>query len=276
MRGFLAARASSRAASDLQLLGFDWVNLSTITMGNCCGSSATIPSSAHPLAKAGYAQETVQSTHPTSNHTSGLSSVAPSPKVSSEKPAHDTARHEGEMPLPKPSAVSPERVRSQASQRRRDSRGRPPSPSGGVVVVMQHSNRPEMLSNKYSFGKRGSLQRSRAMSMDTTISQEDRLHSSGQRTRTTSASLLGNRHPPGGTRIESRSAPRIGRMQAKRQESRPPFPPTVQSILSNDFRYAVRRCPLRHYYYYSIIVYRFRILVVGKVRVVKSDRRGRH
>ena len=254
-------------------LSSDWVNLSTIIMGNSCGSSATVPPSVSTRVKAGYAQETAQSTHPTSKHTSGPSSVTPSPKISSEKPVHDTARHGGEMPLPKPGAVTPERVRS--SQRRRDSRGHPPSPSGGVVVAMQHTQRPEMHSNKYSSGKRGSLQRSRAMSMDTTSPKEERLHSSEQRTRTTSASLLGNRHPPGGTRFESRSAPRTGRTQPKRQESRPPFPPTVQSLLSNDFRYAVSRCSLSHYYYSSII-HRFRILVVGKVRVVKSDRRGRH
>jgi hypothetical protein len=106
--------------------------------------------------------------------------------------------------------------------------------------TLQHPRPQEMNLQQYSSGGMDSSQRNRARSMNTP--QGERSQLSGQRPRTASAS-------------------------ASSQEGRRRFPSTLQNLLSNDFRYAVRRCPISHYYY-GTIVHRFRILVVGMVRVV--------
>ena len=69
--------------------------------------------------------------------------------------------------------------------------------------------------------------------------------------------------------IETRES--VGRpvyLSFQRQRSGPDFPSALQDLLSNEFKYALRRCPIS-YYHHIYIVHRFRILVVGRVRVVK-------
>jgi hypothetical protein len=48
-------------------------------------------------------------------------------------------------------------------------------------------------------------------------------------------------HPPADTQSASWAAP------AKRHGGQPRFLPTLKSLLPNDFRYAIRRCPISHY-----------------------------
>jgi len=87
--------------------------------------------------------------------------------------------------------------------------------------------------------------------------------SSGRTTGMTSTAVLGS----GNQRVGTQPMPGLS------SETRPRFPFTLQSLLSNDFRYAVRPWSMR-YFYYSTIIHRFRILVVGKVSVVyHTDRR---
>ena len=58
-----------------------------------------------------------------------------------------------------------------------------------------------------------------------------------------------------------------GQIPAERPEGRPPPPPTLQSHLFNDFKYVDERCLISSRLL-SSFVRRFRILVVGKVRII--------
>ena len=233
-------------------------------MGNCCGSTATAPSSPPP-AQASYPLETVHTQQPTS--------IPALPQSSTGEPVHD--QHENEITptsSPELGTVTSVLVRSQDSaslQRRRDGSGHRLSASGSDVPPLQHSLRPEILSHQsshqYPPSGRNPSRLDRSPSMDPLGA---RSRPSNKITRTASTSLIPNTHPPTGSLFQPR--PDSNHMTAKTQGARQ-LPPNLQSLLSNDFRYAVRHCPIGHSYY-SIIVHRFRILVVGRVRFVKSDR----
>jgi hypothetical protein len=238
-------------------------------MGNCCGSSATLPPSSPP---AGNPLEVVPPTAPThpppkpSPRHPPTPSVVQLPKGRSGQPAPDAAQHAGEAPSPRPSAAPPEHARSQAAPRRADSRGYTLSPSGDAPV-MQHTL-PEIVLPQHPHNSRRHPSRlSRSPSMDPASLLGARSQPSIEMTRTASTSFLPNGHLPPAPQFESLLVPRTH----KRQESRPNFPPALQGLLSNDFRYAVRRCSIS-YYYHTSIVHRFRILVVGRVRFVKPHR----
>jgi hypothetical protein len=98
----------------------------------------------------------------------------------------------------------------------------------------------------------------------TTSSQAADLRSSGRSTRTTAVSLRGPGRPPGGTQLGPLQAQETRQMPAERHGG-PRFPSTLQSLLSNDFRYAFRCCPISHCYNSTD---RFKILVVGKVCII--------
>ena len=99
-------------------------------------------------------------------------------------------------------------------------------------------------------GGSGSLPRSRYMSEASRAPLPQGALSHSSRTRTASASRVGSRP------------------LAEGHEGRPRFPSNLKSLLPNDFRYAISRFPISHYYHSS--VHRFRILVVGKVCVIQS------
>ena len=61
-----------------------------------------------------------------------------------------------------------------------------------------------------------------------------------------------------------------GHLQPRRRNAQEQLPPCLENLLPHNFRYAVRPCPISHYYY-STIVHRFRILVAGRVRVVNRQ-----
>ena len=240
-------------------------------MGNCCGTPATVPSSASPPVQGGYPLQPPPPTYPPPIPLSDLpppSVVVLPPEGSSQWPAHETARYQGETSLPRPSAASPERVRSQTSQRRGDSRGHTLSPTGDVLAV-PHTHRTEMVSHQYppSASRRAPPRLVKSSSMDAASLLGARSNPSIEMTRTTSTSNLPNTYLPASPQFEPQLlAP--GPRTHKRQGSRPDFPSALQNLLSNDFRYAARRCPVSHYHH-TYVVHRFRILVVGRVRVVK-------
>ena len=104
---------------------------------------------------------------------------------------------------------------------------------------------------------------SRVLSQDP-FSQRKPLHLSGL-TRTNSVNLLGNGHTPQpGSFLSARAG--------EGQKDRQPFPSTLQSLLSN-VRYAVGHCPISPRQLSSTVHHRFRILVVGKVRVIYQTTR---
>ena len=236
-------------------------------MGCCASKPNTEPSVASPPVD-GYRPETV-SIHPVSTHSSGLLLAPPivTPQISTERPAHDTARHEAETSVPNPNAVPPNRMRS---QRHGDYRGHPSSPPGGVVGDVHHTHRPEMDSTQHSPRIRVPSKLEKSPSMDL-LGARTR-PSAGPVTRTASTSFLPNNYslagplhppagpphpptgpprPPPGPPFQVQPVPRTGHVQAKRQETRPQFPPNLQSLLSNDFRYAVGRCSTSHYLQYN-------------------------
>jgi hypothetical protein len=253
-------------------------------MGNCCGSSAAVPSSPPPPppAQALQQQETAPSTHltpmPLSSGPHLVSTVVSTSKGSSRRPAHHTAQHDDEM-TSTPGAVTTTRVRSQDSafsQGRRDGGGYPPSPSGGGVFSSQPPHRPEIPSRQDTSSGRSPPKLSKSPSMDTTsFLQGARSHSPGRMTRSSSAFLLGDGRPPAGTHSGSLPVPGTNQLPDERPGGRPRsrsrLSSNLQILLPNDFRYAVRHRLVGHYYY-SIIVHRFRILVLGKVRAIYSDR----
>jgi hypothetical protein len=208
-------------------------------------SNASVPSSSPPRLVPALTQEAAPSTHWTSSPLSYNSC----------------------------SAVTPERVRSQdstSSQRRRDDRDYPPMLSGSNP----HSQ--EMSSHLFLPRHSGSAQLHRSISMDTTFTQ-GRSHSPSRMSRTSSTILPGRGSQPTSTQFESGLASGTGQMRvrARRQESRPRFPSTLQSLLSNDFRCVVR-CRAVHHNDCCTIIRRFRILVVGKVCIMYHTGRRRN
>ena len=150
---------------------------------------------------------------------------------------------------------------STSSQRRRDDRDYyPPPPSADP-----HGQ--EMDSNPFEFmpRRRVSPQLHKSISMDTQFPQGPRSHS--PRIRTSSTILLGQGRHRTGTQVESGLVSGTGQIQADRQERRPLFPSTLQSLLSNDFRCVVR-CRAVSHNNCCAIIHRFRILVVGKVCIM--------
>jgi hypothetical protein len=126
-------------------------------------------------------------------------------------------------PSPRPGTPTSARPRPRAqtglSQRRRnDGRDYPPS-SGGDVFTAQHPDRQEMRSHQYPSGGTGHMQRTRSVSMDVTALQGVPSQSSSRRDRTASTAT--------------------GQITAGRQGGRSRFPFALQSLLPNDFRYAV-------------------------------------
>ena len=213
-------------------------------MGNCFGKSATstVPSSASRPVQAGNPQEARPSapTRPPGPPPIPLSAPSRTPSVSSrrgssQRHTRGTAQQEGERPLRNSGVVTSER--SERSERARSQ-------------TLQNSPPQEIHLQQYSSGGTDTSQRHRTKSMN--APQRQRSHSSGPRPRTASASA---------------SASASQAVSASSPEGRPRFPPSLQSLLINEFRYVVRRCPISHNNY-DTIVHRFRILVVGRVRVI--------
>jgi hypothetical protein len=221
-------------------------------MGNCCGSAATAPSKpivATPLQpELPRPVKTVQTNHQASKSSLDgscqKSSAVSSSHGSNEKLARATVQDNRETVTStsssKPLAPIPSRALSQdweSSQRHRDGTDYPAS--FGDAFASQDPYRQE------------------------TVPQRTRVHTPGRMNRRMkSETLSSNGHTP---QFGPFLTPGAGQ-PVEGQEGRPRFPSTLQSLLSNDFRYAVGRCPIS-LWLLSSIVHRFRILVVGKVRV---------
>jgi hypothetical protein len=220
-------------------------------MGNCCSGPTTVLSptlTARPLRPQETTQSTPLASIPSSTVPDPASSVTLSSGDSYGTPAHGTASHNDEM------SPTPARVPSQdsaSSQGPFNSGGYPPSPSRGDAPASQHSHLAETRSYQYRSRGSASPQLNKSVSVDTRLPQDAPLHSSSRMNRAASASLLDYGHPPAGTQLGSRPTPETGQMPAERHEGRPRFRSTLQSQLSDDFR--------------------FKILVVGKPESGKSS-----
>src|SRR6267154_2362175 len=139
----------------------------------------------------------------------------------------------------------------------------PPPSSGGDLFTSQHPDRQEMRSDQYPSGGTGRIQRTRAVSMHVSALLSAPSHLSRRLNRTASPAIHSGGHQHVGTQPVSTT----GQIPAGRWGGRSRFPLALQGLLPCDFRYAVRPRSMRHYYY-STILHRFRILVVGKVSVV--------
>lgn len=257
-------------------------------MGNCLNGSAVVPSSPLPPPPlSAHLPETVQCTHPTSiplqNVSYPPSSMASSSQSRRRKPTHSTTPRDNDAmtstPSPRPGAVRRARAQSQdttPSCRHRclDGRGYPPSSSGGDVFTSKLPDLQKTYSPQHPSGGTGPMQRTRSVSMSVTSLQGARSHSSGRRTWAASISSHGHEYQRVGTQSTSGLPSETTRMLAGRQEGRPRLPFSLHSLLSNNVRYAVRRCFTSHYYYCTI-VHRFRIIVVGKVSTGAVHHTGR-
>jgi hypothetical protein len=177
-------------------------------MGNCCSSSDTDQDTdSEPTVPTPEKTQSPQEPQPTSI------------------PDRTTS-----IPSPRPSKAISVRARAQsqgaALSRRHhdDDRDYPPPSSGGDVFTSQHPDRQEMRSRQHPSGGTGRMQRTRAVSMDVVTN------------------LLSA--PPHLSRLRNRTASMTSQITAGRQGGRSRFPFALQSLLPNDFKYAVRRCPI--------------------------------
>jgi hypothetical protein len=132
----------------------------------------------------------------------------------------------------RPSAPVP--LQRTITSRRKD---HPPPSSEGDVFISQHPDRLEMRSRQYPSGGAAPMQRTRSVSMDVTALKGAPSTSSGRRNRTTSTAVQGNGHQ----RVRTKSiSSATSQTLAERQGGRSHFPFALQSLLPNDFRYAVR------------------------------------
>ena len=212
------------------------VTLPSIPMGNCFGrSTATEPSVPTPQPKKSQPlcpAKPAQTSHQTPK------SYQRSSHASNEKHAGATVQDRGEA---KTATSSPKSLAPMLSRALSDRGSSPPHrdgtnyPSWGNVLSPEDSHRQE------------------------SFPQGTPLHSPGRmKRRINSENVLRNRHIP------------VTRGTVEGQEGGSRFPPTLPGLLSNDFRYAVGRCPISPCVL-SNIAYRFRILVVGKVCVIYAD-----
>ena len=237
-------------------------------MGNCCSGPSTMSSPAL-TGQSLYQQETTQSTPltpiPSSTVPNPALSVVLSSKDGYGTPAHDIASHDDEMTSTRTRVPS----HDSASSHLPLNSGYSSSPFGGDEFASQHPHRAETRLHQYRYRGSGPPQLNQSMSVDTRFPQGARSHSYSRMDTTASASLLDldYGHPPASPQFGPRPALGAGHMPAERHECLPRFPSTLRSRLSDDYRYAPRRCPISHYYY-STIVHRFNLLVVGKVRFI--------
>ena len=196
-------------------------------MGNCCGSAATVPSEPMP-----YPPPAPAPSHPSSTshalpvaEESHQSSVVRSSHGSNGNHARVTVQGNGQTVTTstsssKPHAPTPSRALSQDWESSRPHRdGTDDLPSFGNVLASQDSPHEE-----------------------TAVPRRTRLHTPGRMNRRmNSENVFRNGHTP---QFGQFLTPGAGQMPVEGQEGRPRFPSTLQSLLANDFRYAVGRCPI--------------------------------
>jgi len=136
------------------------------------------------------------------------------------------------------------RAQSQGSTlsrgRHDDGRDCPPRLSRGDVLTSQHPDRQEMRSRQYPSDGTGPMQRTKFMSIDVTALQSALSHSYRRMNKTAPPAVHGSGHQCVGTQSVSSLSSATSRITAGRRGGRPRFPFALQSLLPNDFRYAVR------------------------------------
>jgi hypothetical protein len=180
------------------------------------------------------------------------SNIEPSvPTPEKTQPSQPTSIPDGttSTPSPKPGTGTAKsaRVRAQPqgralSQRRlNDGRDYPPLSSGGNLFTSKHPDRQKIRSPLYLSGRTGPMRWIRSVSMDVTALQSAPSHLSSRRNRTASTAGHGSGYRRVGIQSMSGLPSATGKITAGRQRGQPRFPPTLPSLLSNDFRYAVGR-----------------------------------
>jgi hypothetical protein len=107
----------------------------------------------------------------------------------------------------------------------------------GDAFISEFPDRQEIPSHQSSSGETASMQRSRSVSMDVTALKGAPSHPSARRNRTASSAVQGSGHQ----RVAAKSlSAASSQTAAGRQGGRSRFPFALQSLLPNDFRYAVR------------------------------------
>ena len=198
-------------------------------MGNCCGSTATVPSEPpRPTPQTQPEPSHPASSAPQTNHQTSksslvgsyqMSSVASSSHRSSEK-HRGTVQGNGET-RPVMTPTSPSKPRA------------PTTPSRALSQDSSQTHRHGTV-NMSSWG-------------DVLASQDSRHQGTfpqppgPMNRRRKSENVLGNGHT---SQFGSFLTQGAGQTPPEGQESRPRFPPTLQGLLLNDFRYAVGRCPI--------------------------------
>jgi hypothetical protein len=182
-------------------------------MGNCFSSSNIEPSGPTP--------EKTQSAQPTSIPDGTTSTPSPRPDMAMS--ARARAQAQGDI----------------LSQGRHDDGSPPPSPRGDVFTS-QHPDRQEMRSRPYPSGGTGPMQRTRSVPMGVTVSPSAPSHWSRRTNMSASPVVHGSGHQRVGTQPMSSLSSAASQITAGRRGGQSRFPFALQSLLPNDFRYAVR------------------------------------
>ena len=200
---------------------------------NCCGGTATVlseptpkPQPQHP--RLGGLANAAEANHQTSKfplHGSyQMSSVVSSSHGSNEKHSRTSVQDNHETATTstspsKPRAPTLSRALSQDWESSQPHRGGTDDlPSSGNVLASKDPHRQE------------------------TVPRKIRLHTPGRMNRRmNSENVFRNGHTP---QFGQFLTPGAGQMPVEGQEDRPRFPSTLQSLLANDFRYAVGCCPI--------------------------------
>lgn len=245
----------------------------------CYGSKLTVPPSP-PVLPAGPGPASLpgplqtlqsppqQSAHFSTHPTTAPVTLSPFPGNNNGEPAHDTAQHGDHVFTTQSGPAAPAGVQSPHHG------GVPPSPQSNnarthylpspyisnipsvLPAIPHHSHLPQrMHSYDYGCGGRSSSRSRISRSMSVDIQPQHGPPARAHIARAASVSIA-----------EHGQALRPELMPARSNQGRPVFTSIVESIHPDDLRYAVSRCSTSHNYYYPIVC-RFRILVVGKVRV---------
>jgi len=224
-------------------------------MGNCLCRRPSRPPPPLPGPGPALPPETAQCIHPTSIPLSNVSYplgpfpfMASSSQGSRRKPTHSTTPHNDDamtsIPSHKVGAVRRAHAQSQDAaslhHRRHGGTNDLPSSSEGDVSTSQHLDRQEMRLRQFPSGGTGPMQWTRSVSMDVTAFQSAPSPSSSRRNGTASTTVYGSGHRRVGTQSMTGLPPATIQITAGRQRGRPRFHSALQSLLPNNFRYAVR------------------------------------
>ena len=143
-------------------------------------------------------------------------------------------------PSARPGTAMSARARAQAQGATLSQDGSPPPSPRGDVFTSRHPDRQEMRSRQYPSGGTGRMQRTRSVPMGVTVSPSAPSDWSRRTNMSASPVVHGSGHQRVGTQPMSSLSSAASQITAGRREGQSRFPFALQSLLPNDFRYAVR------------------------------------